>query len=188
MMFILLGVLGFVLLLVSDISGLKNKRTLQYLLAFLGTSIIFTSSVLILMNGSDYILALPYRIMFGSFSLLFFFLLIYSVVFEVRTSKGIVTYGTYALVRHPGVIWLLLFYTFGSFVFLNTDILIAGIVWSSVNVLYVHIQERFIFLKIFEGYCDYKLKTPMLFPTYKSFKECLKTLHGGKDEKLTRNA
>ena len=192
MLFILSGAIGFLLLLGSDILGIKNHSVTQHILAFFGTLIIVLSSVLILLEGETYQMDLRLRILFGAFGLMFLFFLVYSVIFEVRLNRGkenpLVTSGTYALSRHPGVLWLFFYYVFGSLFFANIDILIAGIVWSLINVVYVVIQEKVIFNKIFSDYEIYKESTPMLLPTVSSIKKCLDTLDGGKNEKLTRNA
>ena len=192
MLFILIGAIGFIMLLGSDIAGIKKYNFASKLLAFFGTLMIFNASIIILIIGETYHLDLGLRIIFGALGLMFLFFLIYSVVIEVRVSnngtKGLVTSGTYALSRHPGVLWLFFYYLFGSMFFANIDILIAGMVWSFINVIYVMIQEKVVFTKIFADYENYKKSTPMLLPTLKSIKKCLGTLYGGENEKLTRNA
>jgi len=192
MLFILSGAIGFILLLGSDIVGIKKNNTVKNLLAVFGTLIIVSSSVLILLVGETYDMELGLRILFGLIGLLFLFFLVYSVLFEVRkninSKSKLVTSGTYALSRHPGVLWLFFYYVFGSLFFANIDILIAGIVWSLINIVYVVIQEKVIFSKIFSDYESYKESTPMLLPTMTSIKKCLNTLNGGENEKLTRNA
>ncbi len=192
MLFILSGAIGFLCLLGSDIVGIKKNSVVQNLLAFFGTLIIVSSSIVILLIGKTYEMEIALRILFGFIGLIFLFFLVYSVLIEVRKNRNskskLVTSGTYALSRHPGVLWLFLYYVFGSMFFANIDILIAGIVWSLVNIVYVVIQERVIFSKVFSDYESYKESTPMLLPTMSSIKKCLNTLDGGKNEKLTRNA
>lgn len=192
MFYVLSGTIGFMLLLGSDIVGINAYKKTQNFLAFFGTLIIIVSSVFILLQGETYQLDIRLRILFGVLGLMFLFFLVYSVVIEVRRNSDkeskLVTSGTYALSRHPGVLWLFFYYVFGSLFFANIDILIAGIVWTFINVIYVVIQEKLIFNKIFSDYEHYKNSTPMLLPTVSSVKKCLDTLDGGKNEKLTRNA
>jgi len=192
MLFILSGAVGFLLMLGSDLLGIKKYNVAQSLLAFFGTLIIVCSSILILIEGKTYQMDLGLRILFGAIGLIFLFFLVYSVFIEVkknrRRNNQLVTSGTYALSRHPGVLWLFFYYVFGSLFFANVDILIAGIVWSLINVIYVVIQEKVIFTRIFSNYENYKEETPMLLPTMSSIKKCLVTLDGGDNEKLTRNA
>ena len=192
MLFILSGSIGFLLLLGSDIMGIKRYNVAKRLLAFFGTSIIVASSILILIEGKTYFIDFRLRVLFGIIGLLFLFFLFYSVVIEVRKNRKqdnkLVTSGTYALSRHPGVLWLFFYYVFGSLFFANIDILIAGVVWSFINVVYVIVQEKVIFNQLFSDYENYKETTPMILPTMSSIKKCLVTLDGGNNEKLTRNA
>jgi len=189
MLFILSGAIGFLFMLGSDLVGIKKNNVAQSLLAFFGTIIIVSSSVGILLVGNTYQLDVGLRVLFGAIGLVFLFFLIYSVLIEVKKNKAesnqLVTSGTYALSRHPGVLWLFFYYVFGSLSFANTDILIAGIVWSLINVIYVIVQEKVIFTRIFSNYEIYKKETPMLLPTRSSIKKCLVTLDGGRNEKLT---
>ena len=192
MLFILSGAIGFMMLLGSDIVGIKKYKVAQNLLAFFGTLFITASSIIILITGSTYEMDLRLRILFGLLGLIFLYFLVYSVIIEVRRNRKfknkLVTSGTYALSRHPGVLWLFFYYLFGSMFFANIDILIAGLIWTFINIIYVVIQEKVIFTKIFSNYENYKESTPMLLPTVSSIKKCFRTLNGGKNEKLTRNA
>ncbi len=191
MMYIGLGVIGFLLLFVSDVCGLREKCTFQFVSAIVGTFFIFVSSVMILTLGYNYELALGFRIIGLLLAITFLLLTIYSVVIEVSKNnddKQLITSGTYALNRHPGVLWLFLYYFFGSFFFADYMILIAGIVFTIVNIIYVHLQEMLIFKHIFENYDEYKKTTPMILPTKSSLQKCIKTINGGEHEKLTRNA
>lgn len=191
MILIGLGVLGFVLLFVADYCGLRDKCVYKNLSAFSGTFLIIILSVVILTQGYNYELPLSIRMISFAFTLLFLLMMIYSIVIEVsknNSEKKLITTGTYALSRHPGVLWFLLYYVFGSFVFADYMILIAGIVWTIVNIVYVVFQERFIFKALFDNYEEYKQSTPMIIPTRSSVQKCLKTINGGEHEKLTRNA
>lgn len=191
MIFIGLGVLGFVLLFVSDLCGLREKCSYKYLTAFSGTFLIFVSSIIILTLGYNYELSLRYRLIGLILAVLFLLLTIYSIVYEVgknNQDKKLITSGTYALNRHPGVLWLFLYYFFGSFFFADYMILIAGVVFTLVNILYVYLQERLIFRHIFDNYDEYIKSTPMILPNRSSVQRCLKTINGGEHEKLTRNA
>lgn len=112
-------------------------------------------------------------------------LLVYSLFIEIPfvktyaqrgSSDQLVTTGTYALVRHPGVIWYFLFLLALFLATGSTTLLVAAPVWTLMNILYVVIQERFFFEKMFPGYREYRRQTPMLIPTRQSISRCLKTL------------
>jgi protein-S-isoprenylcysteine O-methyltransferase Ste14 len=117
---------------------------------------------------------------------LFTILLVYSILIEIpfrRTylQKGagdiLVTTGTYALTRHPGVLWLAVC-LIGMFLATGTRLLIIAIpVWVIIDTLYVLIQDRYYFPRQFgKAYDDYKMTVPMLIPTLKSIRRCLKTV------------
>lgn len=76
--------------------------------------------------------------------------------------------GTYALVRHPGVIWYTLFLIALLLISSSQLLLIALPIWVFMDVLYVIIQDKFYFPHMFPGYEEYKKETPMLIPTRKS--------------------
>lgn len=113
------------------------------------------------------------------------FLLLYSLFLELPlaqvyagTGAGdfLVTHGTYALTRHPGVLWygmLLL----GLLLAIRSQLLLlAAPLWFILDVAYVVIQDRYIFPKTLRGYDRYQQTTPMLFPTRASIIRCWHTL------------
>lgn len=112
-------------------------------------------------------------------------LLFYSLFWEIPfkktyADKGVgdklIKTGTYALVRHPGVIWYALFLLAFLLIFRSKLLLIAVPAWIFMDILYVFIQEKFYFIKIFPGYEEYKEETPMLIPTRKSLVSFLASL------------
>ncbi|MBI4295370.1 MAG: hypothetical protein HY669_04305 [Chloroflexi bacterium] len=113
-------------------------------------------------------------------------LLSYSFFIEIpfartyaKTGSGdqLVTTGTYALVRHPGVIWYSLFLISLFLATGSMTLLVAFPIWVLLDVLYVIIQERFFFDRMFPGYRAYRQQTPMLIPTRKSIARSFKTLN-----------
>ncbi|HUW15404.1 MAG TPA: methyltransferase [Anaerolineae bacterium] len=118
-------------------------------------------------------------------SAVFGFLLLYSLFLEIpfqRTYAAdgagdeLVKTGTYALVRHPGVLWLtglLLALVLAS---RSRLLLLAVPVWVLLDVLYVWVQERFFFHRQFAGYVQYQQETPMLIPTRASVGRCWRTV------------
>jgi protein-S-isoprenylcysteine O-methyltransferase Ste14 len=84
--------------------------------------------------------------------------------------------GTYALVRHPGVLWLALFLVSLILVSRSRLLLVATPLWLFMDVAYVWVQERFFFGRIFPGYQQYKKETPMLIPTPASIVRCWRSV------------
>jgi len=182
MIFLIIGTTGFIFLLLFDICLLYKKNRLKYLFGLTGLTLILGSTALIFTLQSEILIYLPIRIFFGILMILTCFLLIYSVFFEVgiesfalKNKNSLVTTGTYALSRHPGVLWLLLLYIFAFLAFQNYYLLYAGLLWTATNVVYVYLQEKFIFKKLFEDYHKYIQSTPMLFPNQKSIGRFLTT-------------
>jgi len=116
-------------------------------------------------------------------------LLIYSLFVEIpfaatytqpAGNRQLVTGGTYALVRHPGVLWLGLALLGLVLVSQRRLLLIAGAVWLALDAVYVWLQEALLLRRAFSGYAAYQRTTPMLVPTRQSISRCLHTLgrHG----------
>ncbi|MCK5761677.1 MAG: DUF1295 domain-containing protein [Candidatus Izimaplasma sp.] len=184
MIYLGLGILGFMLLLLFDICSLFKRNIIKYFFAFSGFALIITSSFFIIQLNSQISFSYWVRIISLVISSLFLCLLIYSVFIEVgrntyqyKNKNKLITTGTYALSRHPGVLWFLLVYLFGAIYFQNSFVLSAGIIWTVINIIYVSIQERFIFRRIFDDYGSYIKSTPMILPSSHSFEKCITTLN-----------
>lgn len=98
-----------------------------------------------------------------------------SVYLAPGASSQLITTGTYALTRHPGVLWFALFLV--GLVIANRSwaLLIAAPVWLGLDVLYVWLQDRFFFPKQFGDYGRYREQTPMLIPNRSSVRRCWQT-------------
>jgi len=112
-------------------------------------------------------------------------LLIYSLFIEIPfqstyAKKGVgnklITTGTYALVRHPGVLWLALLYISLALIFPSPILFLAAIVWLIMDIIWVAVEDRNFFPKMFPDYREYQQKTPFLIPTKQSISACLKTI------------
>ena len=125
-------------------------------------------------------------LIFSFLAFISFLLLVYTLFFAIPFRETYVTAkmqpevcstGVYALSRHPGVLWFMGFYLFLWLAFPNPLLLSGGILFSLLNLFYILLQDRWIFMKTFPGYREYKKSTPFLFPTYQSCRRCIKTLH-----------
>ncbi|MBI2865897.1 MAG: hypothetical protein HYX99_00855 [Chloroflexi bacterium] len=90
----------------------------------------------------------------------------------------LVTSGSYALVRHPTVLWygLLLL----SLVLISRSylLLLALPLWLGLDILWVVLQERFSLPRAFPDYGQYRGSTPMLVPNLGSIRACLASFRG----------
>lgn len=115
---------------------------------------------------------------------IFLFLFFYSLFINLPFRKTyvapgvgneLIRTGTYALVRHPGVLWYAFFLISLILVSESELLLIASPIWLAMDILHVIIQDKFLFGKMFEDYDDYRRETPMLIPTVRSIGLCLRT-------------
>lgn len=116
------------------------------------------------------------------------FLVCYSLFIELPRGtyagdgirRKVVDRGTWALCRHPGVLWFGLGACFASIAAASPGVWIAMGLWTAANVLYATAQERLFFTVQFEDYDRYRASTPMFIPTRASLSRCLATLGNGK--------
>jgi len=123
-------------------------------------------------------------LVFAPIAILFLFLLIYTLFFAIPFEEAYIkassppktcTTGFYALSRHPGVLWFTGFYFSLWLALSGSLLLLAGILFSLLNLIYIILQDRWIFMEIFPDYGDYKKTTPFLIPNYQSFNRCVHT-------------
>lgn len=109
-------------------------------------------------------------------------LLVYTLFFAVPFKQAyiegsrqeIMTEGVYALCRHPGIWFLFFLYVFSGLAGGRFSILIAGVLFSFMNLGYVFLQDRHFFPKIFSGYTAYQQRTGFLIPTRNSIRQCVR--------------
>jgi protein-S-isoprenylcysteine O-methyltransferase Ste14 len=183
-MIIVLGVLAFLLGIFFDYALLR-KLPYPKMFSWLALSVLLVYAHLAVALSPEKIHARAWMHSLGWILLVCgFALLFYSLFFEIplvqtyslRTDPSrLVREGTYALTRHPGVLW----YAVGMAGLVLASgsrlALIAAPIWLAMDVLWVWIEDRFIFDRMFEGYADYRKQTPMLIPTWTSMGRCWET-------------
>ena len=184
-MYIIAGAIAFIFLFLFDIYTLKNVYMKKRIFGILGLSIFTYSSVVVTITSEKLYIPLAIQIVAFILWIAAFALLIYSLFLElpfVKTygksvhSNELVDTGTYALCRHPGVLWFGLMFFFFFFATGAKQLILAGIIWTSIDVFHVYLQEKLFFPKMFPKYKDYMREVPMLIPTGKSIKRCMDTL------------
>ncbi|NLC32614.1 MAG: hypothetical protein GX781_04895 [Clostridiales bacterium] len=81
--------------------------------------------------------------------------------------------GMYALCRHPGALWFPIFSCFLALGLANPELLLAAVLASLLNVLYVWFQDKKIFPHTIMGYERYQKTTPFLLPNAHSFSRAI---------------
>jgi protein-S-isoprenylcysteine O-methyltransferase Ste14 len=187
---IVFAALGFFILFFFEKVSLKNVRFLKQAIFVVGNALICLSLFMSCFRSEYFKVPFFAHIAGWILAPVFFVLLMYSLFFEIPfrktymeagTGDVLVTTGTYALVRHPGVLWLFLFLV-GVLLITGSRMLFYTIpVLVTMDIVYVVIQEKYYFIKIFgEDYKAYQKNVPMLFPSVHSMKRCVSTFFGGK--------
>lgn len=192
MLALILGILGFVLYFIYDINSFAKRSALLSYAFMVGTLLVAASTILqcieaIKVNAfsgiSDILFLLISLIMFAALIYCLFFALpfqeTYTNPFDVRKTY---TFGAYALCRHPGVICFFLMYLFLGLAALPTRLIINGMSFSVLNIIYACFQDKVTFHKTFVDYEDYTKQVPFLIPTRQSVSRAIATWGNRKDE------
>ena len=95
---------------------------------------------------------------------------------EAGVGSKLVKTGLYALVRHPGVYWVATFIFSFVLISRSTVMLLGASVFVFLNTAFVIIEDKYYFVKMFEGYTEYQKETPMLIPNRRSIKAFIDSL------------
>ncbi len=185
MIYIFIGILGFLIIHAFDIVSLKRIPVAKPLTWILGSGLLGYS--LIMMSLAPDKLLLPlWSIWLGWVLLVIsFFLLIYSLFINLPFRKTylatgvgdrLITTGLYALVRHPGVHWFTITLLSLILVSKSSLLLIAVPIWILLDIALVIVQDKFFFSKMFDGYDRYRQETPMLVPNRQSINVFINSL------------
>jgi protein-S-isoprenylcysteine O-methyltransferase Ste14 len=183
---------GFMTAYLFDIVSIKRIPRLKGLIWLVAASLVIYSAWMVCLDSFKF--SLPaWAGIFGWVLLpTFIFCFIYSLFINlpfrktyVKTGVGsqLIRTGTYALVRHPGVLWYGVILIALILISKSQLLLIAAPVWFAMDVIHVTIQDKFLFGKMFPEYKDYRKETPMLIPNRKSIAAFLKTFNSPQVEK-----
>lgn len=184
--YVIIGIFSFILACFYDWLSLKNIHFAKQLAGVLAFGLNVYATVMVCLSPVKF--DVPFFVTVLGFCLLpvSLSLLIYSLFIEIPfrstylgTGAGsrLVTTGTYALTRHPGVLWLATVYLSLTMIFPSSILFIAVVAWLIMDIIYVIIQDRILFIQMFPDYKNYQRKTPFLIPTRESISACLKTLN-----------
>ncbi len=176
---IIAGTVGFGLFFLYDayVLALRERRPLIFASGF----VLLTAGTVQIFAAAPYKGAAVSNIIFGAAALFLLALLIYTLFFALpakktytgRSGQNLVSSGVYSLCRHPGVLWLFLFYLFSWLLCGSKYMLIAWLLFSALDIAYVIWQDVSVFPKTIPGYDEYKKTTPFLIPSIKSIKNSL---------------
>ena len=182
MVFILIGMGALLLLLVSDWADCEGRQGARLSAAVISLALLISSTVALIARPERLAVSLWVRIPAALAAALFLFLLVSSLFLEIQLAEGpdgerpLYTRGTYALVRHPGVLWLALFQVFLALAIRSESLLVASPFWTASNVALVAAEDRIFFPRLFgDAYLQYRRSVPFLIPNIFSIKNCIKT-------------
>ena len=131
----------------------------------------------------------PLQALFVVLAPLSFAAMLYSLLFEIPLRKAwlerghmdeLVTDGTYALARHPGVIWYTCWVLCTALAARSWRLLAAAPVLVAGDVGHVAFQERAVLTKEFgDAYREYQRSTPFVVPNRQSLRRFLSGLRRG---------
>ena len=186
--YVLLGSLAFLVAFFFDLAALKGIAYLKQAIGLVFGSLFGFALLMVCLKAERF--PLPRWLSWVGWPLLIISacLLVYSIFLEIPFKQTyamngvgdkLIKTGTYALARHPGVLWFGLFLLALVVISRSQLLLIAAPLWFLLDVLWVWIQDRFYFSQMFPGYEQYKRETPMLIPTRESIVRCVQTLRKG---------
>ena len=186
MIFILTGCFAFAFFFFFDLNNYFSlNKKLNFFFA-IGVVLLCFSTVCILFSSHlQFNLPLSLRLLFGVLSAVSLLLIIYTLFFALPFRKTycrsedidkVIDTGMYALCRHPGVIWFFFFYFFLWMASGKTIMLRAAVIWTIMDIIYVYVQDRWIFPKTLNGYELYKERAPFLIPNLSSIRKCISAL------------
>ncbi|MBN2462003.1 MAG: hypothetical protein JXB43_00190 [Dehalococcoidia bacterium] len=185
MVYIAIGVLGFAAAFAFEWASLKRVPVIKQLVGLVAISLLIYAAIMVCHSPTKLELPIFVRFIGGCLLVIFLSLLIYSLFIEIPfrntyakqgVGEKLIFTGTYALVRHPGVIWLAFVFLALALLYPSPTLFLAIVVWLLMDVIYITVQDKYFFPKMFPNYQDYKRQTPFLIPNKQSFFACLKTL------------
>jgi len=185
MLYILLGCLGFIVFYLFDFVSLKGGRRLKWFVFLSGLALMGISFTKIYFAPDKFYIPSLISRLSWLLAVLFLLLFIYSNFIEIPfkktyADKGVgdelVRTGTYALTRHPGVLWTTLAMIFLVLATKSRLLAFAFPALTAMNLGWVWLQDKFYLDRMFPGYGGYRKETPMLIPTRRSLRRCLRTM------------
>jgi len=180
---LILGGVG--LLLVPAVDLLRDRGCAGLQAGVAASGAFFLGGVVTLLLCPGHLqLPLALRVAAGVLAAVFLLLLVFSLVIEVPRAWGfgsaararLTTSGTYALVRHPGVLWLFFLLVCLSLARASETILLAAGTWTAINIGVSALEDGFFLPRAFGApYGKYRGRVPFLIPTCLSIRRCIET-------------
>jgi len=186
MIYIVVGIFGFIVVHLFDIVSLKRIPSgVKPCVWTVGSGLLVYSLIMLCLKSNTLPLPIWSTGLGWGLLTLSLFLLICSLFINLPfrktyiatgVSDKLITTGLYALVRHPGVIWFVLFMLSLILVSKSSLLLMATPIFILLDIVLVIVQDKFLFIRMFDGYTQYQRETPMLVPNWQSLNTFIKGL------------
>lgn len=183
--YIFIGSLSVVGIGSIDLDPIRAVKYLKPIIMIVSIGIFILSLILLIRLSNTFDFPSIIRgfglIITGTATILFIFTLFIEIpianYIHPESSSQVISTGTYALARHPGIIWATLFLA-GLFLATGARMLLtAGPIWVFCDVALAIFQDKVIFPRRFgKEYDDYKQTVPMIIPTVRSLSRCMRTI------------
>ena len=179
---LIFSALGFSGFLALDIPALRRHRWGLSGLILLATLSLITAFVIATREGTPLGIPSVGRWIGIPMMILGISLMIYSTLIEIPLAlirspstyiRDVYKNGTYALCRHPGFLWMLIYLIGVVLVYNLMSAVELAVYWMALELMVVTIQDRVIFPRQFPSYRTYQLTTPFVIPTLSSLKASL---------------
>ena len=185
MIYIAIGALGFLVIHLFDLVSLKRLAGAKPFTWIVGSGLVVYGLAMTCLQSDKLLLPIWLAWLgWGLFSISLL-LLLYSLFINLPfrktyiatgVSDKLIKTGMYALVRHPGVPWLILLMLSLILVSRSSLMLIAAPIFVLLDIVLVIVQDKFIFGRMFDGYDSYRQETPMLVPNRQSINVFINSL------------
>ena len=188
---IVLGVLGFLIIHLSDYISLKRIALLKPIVWLIGSGLLIYAIFEVCLGIEKFSLPLWLIDLGWGLFILFLIALLYSLFINLPFYKTyiaggygdkLVKTGLYALVRHPGVPSFICLMLSLLLVSRSRQLLIAAPTYVLLDIILVMVQDKFFFPKMFAGYNIYQRETPMLIPNRRSVNTFIQSLQHTKTQ------
>ena len=186
MISLFLGLTAFVLYFLYDLNSFTRQIRLVHSFFTVGTLLLGSATVLDLWKSwkndyftgiTDVALLVGAAACFGALIYCLFFALPFQETYaEQNTGRYVYSGGVYGLCRHPGILCFFGMQLFLGLSALPGGMILRGMIFSLLNLLYAYFQDRVTFPKTFCDYGDYQKKVPFLIPTKASIRMAKETL------------
>lgn len=165
-MLLLPGIAAFALFIAFDLNKIRWHRPIYNSLFPMGGLLLALSTTMCMRACEFHLGAALAGAVLSAAALIYalFFALPFESTYKESGSLGLVNRGIYGMCRHPGFWPFLLLYIFLYLSFPGRAMLSAAIIFPICNLIYIIIQDKYIFPLYIEGYDSYKSAVPFLFP------------------------